>query len=524
MEMLIAMAIMAFIFAAVLPQFRIVYNTWDSRAGAAEIIQNGRVLIDHINRNLSKAGKITAVSDSGTTNGYIEFEDNDANNFRYDIAGNNYIEFGLVGDLCDLGGPVSKLQFTCYDANDFETPITDVNSIRFVKTEITLINQDPSGQDKTFTTHSYIRANRNCKLEEITKGTPFEYDLLKAETPALLQINSSHYLCAYMGELLTGRAVVLTVNPTTLDISSETPFEYDEKQGKTPALSQIDLTHYLCAYEGEDEDGWVRILKVNTGDWTISEEDHFEFEQDLGQTPSLVQIDQTHYLCAYTGKNGDGFAVVLSIAAPFFDAISMETPFEFDTDNGETPALYRIDDTHYLCAYNGKNGDGWATVLIVNAGTWEITKETPFEFEADECLTPDLAKIDDTHYLCAYSGKQSVGLAVVLTVNTGDWSISKETAFEYEGTTGITPDLAQMDQYNYLCAYTGQASVGYAVVLTVDSGDWTILKGTAFEYESTVATNPDLAKIGPDGYLCAFAGLDDDGWSVVLKLEDEVRP
>lgn len=156
LEMVIALAIITVIFAVIVPQFRMILSSWDSRAGAAETIQNGRILIDHLNRNLAKAVKITAVSDSSATNGYIEFEDNDENTLRYDVA-SNYVEFGVVGDLSDLAGPVSQLQFTCYDACDLDTPITDVNSIRFVKVETTLTNPAAPAQDKTFTAQAYLR-------------------------------------------------------------------------------------------------------------------------------------------------------------------------------------------------------------------------------------------------------------------------------------------------------------------------------------------------------------------------------
>ena len=157
-EMVIAMAIMAIVFAAVLPQFRLVQNSWDSKQANAEILQNGRVLIDYLNRNLSKAARITAVSGPSEINGYIEFEDNDVNNLRFDINGtSNYVEFGPVGTLSDLAGPVSQLLFTCYDGNDFDTPITDVNDIRFIKVQTILTNPAAMGQDKTFTTYTYLR-------------------------------------------------------------------------------------------------------------------------------------------------------------------------------------------------------------------------------------------------------------------------------------------------------------------------------------------------------------------------------
>jgi len=127
-EMIIAVALIVIVFTAITPLFRGILNSWDSKAGAAETVQNGRVLIDHLNHNLSKAVQISAVSDSAETDGYIEFEDNDGNTLRYDIA-SSYVEFGVVGDLSDLAGPVSTLQFTCYDACDFNTPITEVNDI-----------------------------------------------------------------------------------------------------------------------------------------------------------------------------------------------------------------------------------------------------------------------------------------------------------------------------------------------------------------------------------------------------------
>jgi hypothetical protein len=185
--MVIALAIMVIIFAAIVPQFGVIRGSWDSKAGAAEAVQNGRVLIDHLNRNLSKAVKVTAVSGSAVTNGYIEFEDNDSNTLRYDInSTSNYVEFGAVGELSDLAGPVSQLQFTCYDACDLDTAITDVNDIRSVKVETTLTNPATLGQDKTFIAQAYLRTNaggggatfnfgnENVEAEELT-GQDFQY-------------------------------------------------------------------------------------------------------------------------------------------------------------------------------------------------------------------------------------------------------------------------------------------------------------------------------------------------------------
>jgi len=517
--MIIALAMMGIVFAAIVPLFGQIRNNWDSKQAAAETLQNGRILIDHLNRTLSKAVRITAVSDPSQANGYIEFEDNDANDLRYDVnSTTNYVEFGYVGDLYDLAGPASKLQFTCYDANDLDTALdvstADLNDVRFVKVETTLTNLRAGSQNKTLFASAYLRTNGSSQ-QGITKGIPFEYDATLGQTPALAKIDSTHYLCAYQGPPPTGWAVVLTVDTISSTITKGAPFEFDNIMAVNPALAQIDSTHYLCAYRAGGFDGWAIVLTVDTGNWTISKETALEFDASNGMEPALAQIESTHYLCAYRGPGEDGWAVVLTVNPDW--TISKETAFEYDSTTGETPALAKIDNSHYLCVYTTKFSDGQAVVLTVDTDTWDITKETPLEYDTANGATPALKQIDSTHYLCAYDGPDNDGWAVVLTVNTGDWSISTGTAFEYDGTTGLTPDLEQIDPNNYLCAYERPASAGYVAILTVDPDDWTITSGTAFEYESIAAATPNLAQIDPNNYLCAYSGPGTAGWSVVLK-------
>ena len=158
MEMIISLAIIAVIFAVTLPQFRNIENSWASKQATAEAIQNGRILISYLNQNLATAAQITAVSDPCDTTGYIEFEGNDAVTYRCEIGADNIVEFGPVGSLVDLAGPVSQLQFTCYDIQDLDTPITTVGDIRSVKVQVTLSNAGP-GQDQNFTASAFLRTN-----------------------------------------------------------------------------------------------------------------------------------------------------------------------------------------------------------------------------------------------------------------------------------------------------------------------------------------------------------------------------
>ena len=72
-EMLLAFAIIALVFAAIVPQFRAIRNSWATSEAGAAIIQNGRVFAEHFSRNLSAAKYIVNVSAGSQINGYITF-------------------------------------------------------------------------------------------------------------------------------------------------------------------------------------------------------------------------------------------------------------------------------------------------------------------------------------------------------------------------------------------------------------------------------------------------------------------
>ncbi len=534
-EMVIAMAIITIILAVILPQFRVIQNNWDSQAGAAETLQNGRVLMDHLNRNLSKAVRITAVSDSSETNGYIEFQDNDVNNLRYDIGANNYVKFGPIGNLSDLAGPVSQLQFTCYNATDLSTPITDVNSIRSVKVETTLINPAELDQDMTFSTQAYIRTNAlPATGGNISKMSDpwLEFDTLSGLEPALVYMRATDYLCVYRGDRDDGYACILTVDPADWIVSTSGVLEYDTKQGITPALAKIDDEYALFAYQGDRGDGFAGIFWYGPAG-TLEAHVMLEFDTADCIYPALSKIytdgDTHHYLCVYFDNASSVRMLVLNatiIPGVMMDITSGPTT-SFACDLVCQPALVKIDDTHHLCAYRGSNLRHWAVVLTVDTGTWTVSTETPFEVTPTiYAYEPALAKINDTHYLYALNSNIGQGCAVVLTVNTSDWTISKAMAdpyYQFSDAAGSL-ELCQIESTSFLCAYGGGWEDGLATVLTVNTTDWSLSHGIPFTFESGTCSEPVLYQIDISHYLCAHGGLDGDGYTGVLKLSDGLMP
>jgi regulation of enolase protein 1 (concanavalin A-like superfamily) len=339
-------------------------------------------------------------------------------------------------------------------------------------------------------------------------------------------MSGSKYLCAYTGDRDDGWACILTANSGDWSVTASGFLEYDTKQGITPVLAKIDDTHFLCVYQGDRGDGWSHVL-YETAPGVITDGPPKEFDTADCTTPAVCQIDVAHYLCAYADMDS-GYtvkSVVLTVDTGSW-SISSGTTTSFAGSYSPAPALAKIDDTRYLCAYTGQTGSthGAAVVLTVNPADWTIIPGTHFDFHGEAASGPELAKIDNEHYLCTYWASND-GFATILTVDPADWSVTKDIGpdFYLDTMTSTYHQLSQIDGTNFLCAYPGLAA-GMAVVLTVNTGNWTVSKNTPATFESSSCYQTALCQIDVEHYLCAYAGPGSDGFAGVLELSAGIRP
>jgi hypothetical protein len=156
--MVVAISMMTVVLMAMLPALAGVRHSWEARQANGEILQNARVLIDHVSRHLSTAARITDVSRPSEERGYIEFVDNGGNLQRYAVDANGLVQFGPPEDGADLAGPVSRLQFACYDGSDLATPISEPELAQLVTLAVTFPTGSDPGRDKRFSCSVYVRS------------------------------------------------------------------------------------------------------------------------------------------------------------------------------------------------------------------------------------------------------------------------------------------------------------------------------------------------------------------------------
>ena len=160
-ELTVATAMMAIIFTAILPLFVGIRNSADARWAGLEMVQNARVLNEQLCRCLAQARRIVAVSANTEDHGFIDFEAQDGTVYRCAVGTRGYIEFGPVGTLQELAGPVEYLRFVCYSDADFDAPVRTPDEGRLVTWEAELRSAGQFTCRKAVTGACCLRGSRS---------------------------------------------------------------------------------------------------------------------------------------------------------------------------------------------------------------------------------------------------------------------------------------------------------------------------------------------------------------------------
>ncbi len=528
LEMFIALALLIVVMTSLLPQIASINKGWDSRIHSSNALQNGRVLVEHLNRNLTSATKIIAVSESTENAGYIEFQDNNGDIQRYEISPKYMVQFGNPGVLQDLAGPIGKFNIKCYDDNDLDTPIDidtyGVDGIRFIKTSLILTNAAELGQDKDLTASAYLRTNPAIvdPLSGITPGpiNPMAVDIGPKYIPAIYRIDETHYLGSNGYE----DDYVFYADPDTGKITLLSKYRHIGDRRLMPAFCKIDDDHVLKVSCRGMFPGYACVLTINA-DWTITEEPGLEYDSDKGHWASLAKIDDDNYLCIYSGSGSDGFAIVLTIDSSDW-SIKSGPKLEFDKSLGECTSIAKIDDWHYLCLY--KDTGGYAFVMTVDPGTYALTAN-PIVKSYSAILTlgrSDVYAIDTNHYIVNYSPNAwpPRNEVVLLRVNTADWTIdaTEPTIISKDGIKNS--GMGQYSATDYVVITSNYSSIN-AVEVSVDTSTWTVSTEApvVIDPSDNITDDPAVTQINGKNVICIYPG--GSGFNaIIIRIANVLYP
>jgi len=179
-ELTVAVAIVAVVFAAVMPLFAGVRNSADARWANLEMVQTARVLNEQLGRHLAAAHRVTVVSEGTSDEGYIQFEAADGTSYRCVLGGDGWVRFGPADNPDELVGSVDCLRFVCYDGNDLTHPAVVPSTTRLVTWEAHLRSPGSMTRGKIVRGACGLRAAVQSRAKEPGE-TVVTYDFATSE-------------------------------------------------------------------------------------------------------------------------------------------------------------------------------------------------------------------------------------------------------------------------------------------------------------------------------------------------------
>ncbi|MFC1709973.1 hypothetical protein ACFL2J_07965, partial [Candidatus Omnitrophota bacterium] len=354
----------------------------------------------------------------------------------------------------------------------------------------------------------------------VSEINSLEFDGADATHNSLILLDSTHFVVSYQGVLGDGWAKTFSFDANYDNITELDDIEHDNKDGRYNSMVKIDDTHWILAFAGNGDDGFITTFSANPSTYVISEEDVLEHDaSDTVSHNSLVIWDSTHFMLSYEDAVGAGYLKTFSIDGSF-------NLTEIDSDNCNTysatgdflSSIVKIDDTHVMQAQQVSNGWPFMRTGEID-GSYNITN-TWIDGDGPTHASSEyfsLAKIDDTHYMLAYSLTSGSGWIRTYSID-GSYSITEEDALNHETVSCSYNSLVKIDDTRYMLAYAGADDDGYITVFSID-GNYDITEETTLEHDAVNGTYNSLVKIDDTHYGLAYTGLDGDGYIKTFSLD-----
>lgn len=357
---------------------------------------------------------------------------------------------------------------------------------------------------------------RNTGFTTITGLGTLEQDTTNGQYNSLAKIDDTHFILAYNGNGNDGFIKTFSVdgsyNITEIDV-----LEHDTGQGNFNSLVQIDSTHYALAYTSVGNNGFIKVFTID-GSYNITQTSSLEFRPSTFTSyNSLVIIDSTHLALAYGGDGSDGFITTFELDGSY--NITELNTLEHDTINGLYNSLALINPTHLILAYAGDGNDGFIKTFSID-GSYDITEIDSLEHDTVTAIDNSLIKIDDTHFMLAYGGSGSDGFIKTFSID-GSYNITQIDSLEHNIFRGLYNSLVKVSDTIYALAFEGQVGADVGLTIKLFSINASYLITDIYElFSDTDAfiTWTSMILLNYNHLAVAYSGLDADGYIKTYSL------
>jgi len=271
--------------------------------------------------------------------------------------------------------------------------------------------------------HGFIKTVEIAPDGNITDSVidTMEFDTGNGREPVIIHISGKIVAVAYCGDGNGGFIKTVEIAPDgSITDSVIDTLEYDTSDGYYPDIIHISGNIYAIAYEGTNNDGFIKTISITPGgDIGNSVIDTLEYDTSDGYYPDIIHISGNIYAIAYEGTNYDGFVKTVEISTDGNITDSVIDTLEFDTADGREPKIINVTGDVYAVAYRGTNNDGFLkTVSIAASGQIANSVIDTLEFNTGDSYYPDIFRIAEGIFTIAYRGPSLLGYLKTVGITT----------------------------------------------------------------------------------------------------------
>ena len=143
----------------------------------------------------------------------------------------------------------------------------------------------------------------------------FEFDAGAAYENSLLRINENVVAIVYRDATVGGKIVTVLINMAGgIGAAVIDSLYFDAVRGIKPSIAHVSGDIYAIAYQGVDDDGWIKTVSINAaGEIGAAIIDSLEFDAVQSGAPSIAHVSGNIYAIAYQDIDGDGQVKTIDI-------------------------------------------------------------------------------------------------------------------------------------------------------------------------------------------------------------------
>ena len=295
-------------------------------------------------------------------------------------------------------------------------------------------------------------------------------------------------------------------------IAEVASLEFDNQHGTYHSIVQMgnlsgtDYT-YLVAYTGVDGDGFIKTITITADGSTINEVQSLVHDNVAGAYQSLVQVNSDTYLLAYQGQNNDGYLKTFKVPING-TSITQVAVLEHDANNNSWNSLVQVDSDTYVLAYAGHSDDGTIKTFTVPADGSSITQVAALEHDANKGIYNSLVQVDSDTYVLAYTDYWNDGQLKTFTIPADGSNITQVQALEYDVNLSAYNALVKIDSDTYAVSwygFNGGASDSYVKTFTIPADGSSITGVASMAYSISYNYHPSWIDMGNNSFVLADA-------------------